>query len=1526
MSLFYAGKDAIGQMLGSFGSGQLPLREDVVDGHPQQAQQRAAVGVSYAVEPSVGNSSYCDVVCDDKEGWGPVSPVYADLTMCFLNGALLSTLNALFIVLAIHDIRRITGARGVKYRKNWSYYARMILVLFQLSLAAVYTYNLVPSLDSYLNVDFIQSSLQIAALLLGVALNHLDYVYSKITSTVVLLYWFFSAFLGFLKMLNMLWRHEVHDNFTVQVFLFVNAVFTLLVCWMPIKPQTYHPVDKENPFDNADVFSVMTFSWMTPLMKLGYKQYLTEDDLPPLPRSFKSGYLSEVFEEHWNKQLKKSNPSLGWSILVTFGPRIVLGGMFKAIQDILQFSQPLMLRYLIQFVNVYNYEQSQPITRGVSLVIAMFIISVSQTALLHQYFWNIFNVGMNVKSSLIATIYKKALKLSNEARGEKATGDIVNLMSVDTQRLADLSNVGSIIWSGPFQIILCLVSLHSLLGNSMWVGVVVMLILIPLNSYFTKYIKTLQKSQMKNKDERTRVIAEILNNIKSLKLYGWEKPYKAKLNHVRNEKELKNLIKMSKVQAYLSGQWMMAPFLVSCSTFAAFIWLENKPLTTDLVFPALTLFNLLQFPLAVIPMAITSFIEAQVAIGRLSSFLRSEELQPDAVTHLEKAKRVGDVSVEIKDGTFLWQRKPEYKIALDKINFLAKKGELSCIVGRVGSGKSALIQSILGDLNRINGSVTIHGEIAYVAQVPWIMNGTVRENILFGHRYDPVFYEKTVKACALTVDFAILKDGDHTLVGEKGISLSGGQKARISLARAVYARADVYLFDDPLAAVDEHVGKHLVNHVLGPQGLLSSKCKVLATNKISVLSIANNITLMQDGSITQQGTYDQIMSAPGSVLSQLITEYGEKKAESEGFKEEEIDVENLVSEESSEAGDISDALSLRRASSVTLKSIRFADDDVAQERKEHREQGKVKWSVYKDYIQACNPRYCCLCLGAIIAAQILSIVSSVWLKYWSEINGDDNSNPHAWIYLGIYFVIGLGTSLVYIFQMITLWQYCSIEGSKKLHSDMIDSVMRAPMQFFETTPIGRILNRFSNDIYKIDEVLARTIAQFVANSLKVGFTILVICYSTWQFILIIIPLLFLYMNYQQYYMRTSRELRRLDSVTRSPVFAHFQETITGTSTIRGFGQQDRFKHINQSHVDNNMSAYFPTVNSNRWLAVRLEFIGSVIILAAAGLSIFTLKFGTISAGLVGLSVSYSLQITQSLNWIVRMTVEVETNIVAVERVKEYSILKPEAPEIVEPRPKSTWPEHGKIEFKNYSTRYREGLDLVLKNINLSINPKEKVGIVGRTGAGKSSLTLALFRIIEATSGEIIIDGVPTQTVGLEDLRHKLSIIPQDSQVFEGTVRENIDPTNQFTDEQIWNALELSHLKSHIVGMSDSNEGLNVKLSEGGSNLSVGQRQLMCLARALLIPSTILVLDEATAAVDVETDEIVQKTIRDEFKDRTILTIAHRLNTIMDSDRIVVLEKGEIKEFDTPENLLKNKDGLFYSLVNAHESDDNGKDA
>lgn len=1449
--------------------------------------------------------------------------------------------------LQVRSLRNNKQATG--NRITWAFYAKLALTAIQLVFSVVIALLYPGETDILTSAAY----MNIAAVSVAYAIHYIEQFKSNVSNGVALFYWLSQVLIHAGNAVALKVRGDLHNNHaTFTILAAVNALLVLVLAdrFLPESLGSFSTKLNTSPYDSANVFSRLTFNWMAPLMRKGYEQYLTERDLPFLPRQLRSSSTSETFRAYWSKQ---ASPSLFKALSRAFGFSFVVGGLFKGLQDCLAFVQPQLLRLLIRFVNDYSESVKEgnplPLTKGLMIAGAMFVVSVTQTAFLHQYFQRAFDLGMKIKSSLTSVIYDKSLNLSNEAKQASNTGDIVNLMSVDVQRLQDLVQNLQIIWSGPFQITICLYSLHGLLGNSMWAGVAIMVIMIPLNAVIARYQKKLQKTQMKYKDERSRLISEILNNIKSLKLYNWELPYLAKLNHVRNDKELANLSRMGVFGAVSNFSWNLAPFLVSCSTFGLFVLTQkNASLSTDIVFPALSLFNLLSFPLAVVPMVITNIVEAQVAITRLTKFLTSSELQENAVVRSPRAEKVGDVAVSVKDGTFLWSKQngeENYKVALSNINLTANKGELDCIVGRVGSGKSSIIQSLLGDLYKLRGDVRVHGKVAYVSQVPWIINGTVRENILFGHTYDPVFYNNVLKACALTVDLNILPKGDKTEVGEKGISLSGGQKARLSLARAVYARADVYLLDDPLSAVDEHVGRHLIDHVLGPDGLLKTKCKILATNAIHVLSIADNLHMVKDGKLVEQGTYLEIMSQQKSQLRQLIVEFGksgskspsttasssanstkEKTAKSAEKDKDDVNLSYLESDTEV------DSTSLRRASDAPLLTDEERallqedgsddeDDEDAKARREHSEQGRVKWEVYKAYAMACNPLNVIIFFITVVFTVVFNVSANVWLKHWSEVNTKYGYNPDVGKYLGFYFLLGIGFSACSLIQSAYMWIFCTIQGSKKMHNDMATSVLRAPMSFFETTPIGRILNRFSNDIYKIDEILGKVFGMFFNNSMKVLFIIFVICFSTWEFIFVAGPLAVLYIYYQQYYLKTSRELRRLDSVSRSPIFANFQESLNGVSLIRAYGQVERFKFLNRNRIDKNMRAYHPAINANRWLAVRLEFLGSIIILGSSGLAILSLKTSSISAGLVGLSVSYALQVTQSLNWIVRMTVEVETNIVSVERVMEYSALTPEAPEIIEEhRPQASWPENGEVSFRNYSTRYRPELDLVLKNVNLEIKPHEKIGIVGRTGAGKSSLTLALFRLIEAAGGNIDIDSINTSVIGLSDLRKKLSIIPQDAQVFEGTIRSNLDPVNVYTDEQLWKSLELSHLKDHVLKMfseRDANEeikdALDVKLSEGGSNLSVGQRQLICLARALLVPSPILVLDEATAAVDVETDQVLQETIRTEFKDRTILTIAHRLNTIMDSDRIVVLEQGEVAEFDTPENLLKKKDSLFYSL-------------
>ncbi|RMZ75001.1 hypothetical protein DV737_g5549, partial [Chaetothyriales sp. CBS 132003] len=1370
------------------------------------------------------------------------------------------------------------------------------------------------------------------------AIHYLEHFRCRTPNGVVLFYWVFFVLAYAVKLRSLVsrqtYKHSLASFVAVNLTLGLATLAFVLEYFVPKQQSVYDALGApdECPAEYADIFSILTFGWMSPLMKFGYGHFLTADDLWNLRQRDTTRVTGDQLQAAWDAELKKKTPknkrpSLWIALAKAFGRPYLRAACIKTVSDCLSFVQPQLLRLLITFVDSYRAgNKPQPAISGIAIVFAMFATSVCQTVTLHQYFQRAFETGMRVKSSLTAAIYAKSLRLSNESRATKSTGDIVTYMSVDQQRLSDLCQWGLQLWSAPLQIALCMMSLYNLVGISFMAGVASMILMVPINGLIARLMKTLQLSQMKYKDRRSRLMTEILTNMKSIKLYAWGSAFMDRLSHVRNEQELNNLRKIGAAQAFATFTWSTTPFFVSCSTFAVFVLTNSRPLTTDLVFPALTLFNLLTFPLTILPMVITSIVEASVAVTRITAFLTADELQADAVSITDEPASSGQDSVVMDDATLTWDKTRDRPV-LRSINFRAAKGELTCIVGRVGAGKSSLLQSILGDLCKVGGSIAVRGRIAYVAQQAWVMNASVKENILFGHRWDPLFYTQTINACALADDFKQLPDGDQTEVGERGISLSGGQRARLTLARAVYARADIYLLDDVLSAVDQHVGRHLINNVLGPDGLLKGKTKILATNALTVLREADYMYLLRDHTVLERGTYHQLMAMRGEVASLIRSAAKDDAAAPECEKTEEAihQVAGLVSIRPGPAlnGGVSSARkssfhSLRRASTTSFKRPAGAVTDEehglkSKQTKEKTEQGKVKWSVYTSYARESNLIAVAIYLLALLAAQGVQIGGSFWLKRWSEYNERQGANRHVGRYIGIYFAFGIGGAVLVVVQTLLLWIFCSIEASRKLHDRMAFAIFRSPMTFFETTPVGRILNRFSSDIYKVDEVIARTFNMLFVNTSRALFTLAVIVISTPAFLLVIPPVAVVYIIYQKYYLRTSRELKRLDSVSRSPIYAHFQESLGGVSTIRAYRQQKRFTLENEWRMDANLRAYFPSVSANRWLAVRLEFIGSVIIFSAGTFSVISVANQSgLSAGMVGLAMSYALQITQSLNWIVRQTVEVETNIVSVERVLEYANLPSEAPDVIfKKRPNIGWPAHGQVSFNNYSTRYRPGLDDVLKNINITIKAREKIGVVGRTGAGKSSLTLALFRIIEPTAGNISIDGLNTSTIGLLDLRRRLAIIPQDACLFEGTIRDNLDPRHVHDDTELWSVLGLARLQEHVSTMDGQ---LDAAVTEGGSNLSQGQRQLISLARALLTPSNILVLDEATAAVDVETDALLQATLRSTvFENRTIITIAHRINTILDSDRILVLQQGRVAEFATPQELI-NQRGLFYELV------------
>ncbi|XP_037958175.1 multidrug resistance-associated protein 1 isoform X4 [Teleopsis dalmanni] len=1363
------------------------------------------------------------------------------------------------------------------------------------------------------------------------------------------------------------WGEYKYVSFMIYFAFSIAMLF--LNCFADAMPREtkYNRTSTEMPECSASFLSRITYQWFDKMAWKGYRNPLVEKDLWDLRPQDSCKEVMPIFAYYWNKNVRKNykvspaqpkaqfkngvvsfdNPhgertgkkkgmaSIMPPIIKSFGGVFMFGAMMKLFTDVLTFAQPQVLRLIIGFVEDYGDEDAerQPEWKGILYAVLLFLIAAAQTFILGQYFHRMFVVGLRIRTALINAIYRKALVISNTTRKESTVGEIVNLMAVDAQRFMDLTTYLNMIWSAPLQIGLALYFLWQLLGPSVLAGLAVMIILIPVNGFIANRIKTYQIRQMKYKDERVKLMNEVLSGIKVLKLYAWEPSFENEVLKIR-ENEIATLKATAYLNASTSFLWSCAPFLVSLVTFATYVLIdENNVLDATKTFVSLSLFNILRFPLTMLPMLITNMVQTQVSVKRINKFMNSEELDPNSVQHDPKATH----PMIIENGNFSWG---ESDVTLKNINMEVHKNTLCAIVGTVGSGKSSVIQAYLGEMDKISGHVNTVGSMAYVPQQAWIQNATLRDNILFGKPYDRKRYNRVIDACALRADISILSAGDMTEIGEKGINLSGGQKQRISLARAVYSDADLYLLDDPLSAVDSHVGKHIFEEVIGPKGMLAKKTRVLVTHGITFLPQTDNIYVMKMGEVSESGTYQELLNKKGAFSDFLIQHLQDGSEEVEDLDEIKQQLEgNLNSEEL--LGTFEKVISLARteslSDSVSVKSLESGKGSLrrrkmgrqdsemsvvstvsqkkalaAEEGKlietEKAETGSVQFAVYKHYIKSVGIFLSAATLILNFVFQGFQIGSNLWLTKWSTDTRVENDTGLRDMYLGVYGAFGFGQVIAHLFFSLTLALGC-IYCAKELHEFLLSNVMRWPMEVFDTTPLGRIVNRFAKDVDTIDVVLPLLWRVVISQAFSVLATIVVISISTPIFLAVIVPIAFLYYFAQRFYVATSRQLMRLESVSRSPIYSHFGETVTGVSTIRAYSVQNRFIDESDGKVDQNQVCKYPSLIANRWLAIRLEMVGNLIILFA---SLFAVLGGQTNPGLVGLSVSYALQVTQTLNWLVRMTSDIETNIVAVERIKEYGETKQEAAwEIDNVKLPQNWPQNGSVAFENFKVRYREGLDLVLKGVSFHIMGGEKVGIVGRTGAGKSSLTLALFRIIEAAEGRILIDDVNIATLGLHMLRSRLTIIPQDPVLFSGSLRMNLDPFQIKSDEEIWKALELSHLKIFVKSLPS---GLNHEISEGGENLSVGQRQLVCLARALLRKTKVLVLDEATAAVDLETDDLIQKTIRTEFKDCTVLTIAHRLNTILDSDKVIVLDRGQITEFDSPTALLSNPNSAFYGMA------------
>ncbi|XP_040422230.1 multidrug resistance-associated protein 1-like isoform X2 [Cygnus olor] len=1269
---------------------------------------------------------------------------------------------------------------------------------------------------------------------------------------------------------------------------------------------------KCSPEENVFCVSKLTYSWFSRLISIGYKKPLERDDLFELNESDSPYSVCPNFEKQWRKEIQKSTAGLTASYIKrmlckrktasfhkqslilplwqTFKFLLIKVAFLKVAADILPFMSSQIMKSLITLSE--NHPSSYG--SGYGYAIAFFFVALSQTLLHQLYQRNNMLTAVKIKTAIVGLIYKKALTLANSSRRNYTTGEIVNLMSADVQQLMELTVNINLLWSAPFQIIMAVFFLWKELGPSALAGVAVLLLVIPINALIAAKVKSLKKSQMKYSDQRVKLLSEMLHGIKILKLHAWEPSYQRKVMNIRE-----NEVGVLRSSGYLTTYSMLTltciPFMVSLATFGVFFYLDKENvLTATKVFTSITLFNILRLPLFDLPSVISAVAQTKVSLRRLEDFLCAEDLNPEDVN----TSYSGNHAVGFIGASFRWEKNG--LPILKNLSVSIPEGSLVAVVGQVGSGKSSFLSAILGEMEKLEGTVQRRGSVAYIAQQAWIQNDSLQENILFGANLNRSYYELVLECCALLPDLEQLPKGDQTEIGERGINISGGQKQRVSLARAVYSNADLYLLDDPLSAVDVHVGKHLFEKLIGPSGLLKNKTRVLVTHNLMLLPHADLIIVMEEGKISEMGTYQELISKKANFV-ELIHVFG-----AENRSEETTPKEVISSKEKCQL-----ERSLKQRELQKLKHSSFDQWKILTNNKEKVATGGMKLSIVLKYLQAFNWRWMWLTIAAYLGQNALAIGQNLWLSTWTAETAKANDFTE-WkqsqnYKLGIYGLMGFLQGLLVCCGAYVLTRG-SLCASRELHHQLLDSVLHLPLQHFETNPVGQIINRFTKDLFIVDIRFHYYLQTWLNCTLDVIGTILVITFASPLFIVAVIPLGYLYFTIQRYYIASSRQIRRLAGASHSPVISHFSETVLGRSTIRAFGHQERFIRKNYDIVYENLVYFYNNVISNRWLSVRLESLGNLMVFFAA---LFVVLAGnTVSSSTVGLSISYALNIIQSLNFWVRKACEIETNAVSIERVCEYANMDKEEPWITSKRPPVGWPDRGIIQFVNYRAQYRKDLGLALNDISFQTRSKEKVGIVGRTGAGKSTLTNSLFRVIEGSGGKIIIDGIDISTIGLHDLRRNLNIIPQDPVLFSGTLQSNLDPLGKHSDLELWEALELCHLKTFVESLPKK---LLHEISEGGENLSVGQRQLVCLARVLLRKTKILVLDEATASVDMETDNLVQSTIKREFYNCTILTIAHRLHTVMDSERVLVLDAGRILEYDTPNNLLQRK-GAFSEMA------------
>ncbi|KAH6611446.1 atp-dependent bile acid permease [Trichoderma cornu-damae] len=1416
----------------------------------------------------------------------------------------------------------------------------------------------------------------------------------------------------------------------------------------------------------ASLFSIATFSWVDAIVWQGWKKPLDIGDVwNLLPKDKSTAIIADY-------RLFKKTTALSWHLLKYFRSLLFMQCALAAVAGLFTFAPTLLLKAILQFVErpddapvsvlwllviglpvvdtIRSYCDGMALWIGRKICIrvrAIIVGDIYAKALRRKAAAGKDKVllgdkakpdaGGDDESGGRATLgqkIKRALgfggKKHNKAAGaddaeaagstragEEKGGDdeqanlgtIINLMSVDSFKISETTAyIHFLCASAPTQLTISIFLLWQVMGLSAIPGIIVMIFLLPINYMLARGFNLTSKNIMAATDKRINVTNEILQNIRIIKYFAWERRF-GKIVDEKRQAELKALRSRFLLWALAVAIWNSVPVLITFFSFLVYTLIEKKPLYPSVAFTAISLFMLLRVPLDLLGDMFAHVQEAKVSIDRVEEYLLEEETEKYRQLGLDNVDEDGKKRIGFRDATLIWGAKDSvaedgsraFRLLDLDVDF--RIGGLNIIAGPTGSGKTSMLMGLLGEMTLVEGRVFCPGgrsredvrpdpetgladTIAYVAQAAWLVNANIKDNIVFAAPYDEQRYKDVIVACALERDLEILDHGDQTLVGEKGITLSGGQKQRISLARAMYSNSAHILLDDCLSAVDSHTSQWIfTNCINGP--LMKGRTCILVTHNVQLcVPSSDYVVLLDNGRVAAQGPSQEVIAS------------GKLGEEIQRSRPASNSASRIPSRVPSSVGD----------AETMVNSNGDASDDAGGSSKDRKKEqpkgppeetkatGSVKWSVLRIYLSSMGPWWFWLVAFMVFGMQQLSTVATnIWVRQWanqyieeenfqalysplSYAYGTDAFAKGSWasaaaaslggmhpptelspraahgraasgaaampeVNVGYYLsglaVIGVLGAVAALTRDIWIF-FGSLTASRRIHDRLILSVTRAKFKFFDVTPLGQLMNRFSKDLEAVDQDIAPTAIGVMTCALSLIVTIVLIAFITPGFLIAAFFIAVLFYVVAAFYLRASRDLKRLESVQRSPLFQQFGETLSGMTTIRAYGDERRFIRDNLAKINTQSRPFIYLWACNRWLAFRADLLGNLVSFFA-GVFIIT-NLGKVDAGAAGISLSYAMNFTENVLWLVRQYGMNEQNMNSMERVKEYLDVEQEAEAIVEDsRPPKNWPAQGGVEFVKYSTRYRAELDPVLRGISLKIKPREKVGIVGRTGAGKSSLTLAIFRALEADSGSIIIDGIDISKIGLQDLRENITIVPQDPTLFMGTIRTNLDPFDQYTDEEVFEALrrvqligrdEVTAPAAAAVSAPAEGEGAEVSsgsrtpsiatnknvfldlsspVTESGSNLSQGQRQLLCLARAMLKRPTVMVMDEATASIDYNTDSKIQGTIRE--LTGTVITIAHRLQTIVDYDKVLVLDKGEVVEFDHPWELINRKDGTFRSM-------------